>query len=108
MYIMIVSDAPSLPVDLCIASAMLGHAAWAFRAEELGTVTAGRPSLVLLDLARGHEAARAVFQVRERFRGVPVAILGDILPGADAIRLAKPVTAERLRDVMQQATAVAA
>lgn len=110
MYIMIVSDAPALPVDICIASAMLGHAAWAFRPEELGVLSGSRPSLVLLDLARPADVICAVAQVRDRYREVPVAILGpDGIPGAEGFfRLDKPVTADALREVMRQATAVAA
>lgn len=110
MYIMIVSDAPALPVDICIASAMLGHAAWALRPEELGSLAGSRPSLVLLDLAPPSDLIRAVGQVRDRYQDVPVAILGsDGLPSADGFfQLSKPVTADGLREVMRRATAVAA
>jgi hypothetical protein len=109
MYIMIVSDAPALPVDICIASAMLGHAAWAFRPEELGSLRSNRPSLVLLDLGRSADIATSAAQVRASFSDVAIAVLGS--PNGTHgpfLSLSRPVTAEGLREVVRQATAVAA
>lgn len=112
MYVLIVSDAPVLPVDICIASAMIGHAAWAFRPEELESGNRARPSLVLLDIENTGDIAGSVATVRARHRDVPIAVLtsGDAVPALEVpcYQLAKPVTAAGLREVIQRAALVAA
>lgn len=109
MYIMIVSDAPALPVDICIASAMLGHPACAFRPDELGTLRSSRPSLVLLDLGRSADIATSAAKVRASFNDVAIAVLGSAPAAQESfLSLSSPVTAEGLREVMRQASAVAA
>jgi hypothetical protein len=111
MYIMIVSDAPALPVDLCIASAMLGHAAWAFRPEEFASLRGGHPSLILLDLSRSADITASVAIARDRFPGVGIVLLGSEPAASDGkafLRLPTPITADGLREIMRQATDVAA
>jgi hypothetical protein len=108
MYVLIVSDAPTLPVDLCITSAMLGHAAGAVRPGEFGVIAEPRPALVLLDLITPADIPASVAAVRERFRDVAIAILTgeqerNRVPDGQYFRLAKPVTTEGLRTVMQLA-----
>lgn len=113
MYVLIVSDAPALPVDICIASAMIGHAAWAFRPEEFETGNGARPTMVLLDLKNAADIAGSVATVRARHRDVPITVLtdGEEIPDLGeepCYQLSKPVTAAGLREVMQRATQVAA
>lgn len=113
MYVLIVSDAPALPVDLCIASAMLGHAAWAFRPEELHSGSGSRPELVLLDIEDSESLAGSVASVRKRHPEVPIALLtdGEPAPGVSdgpLYALSRPVTAAGLRDLILRASPVAA
>jgi hypothetical protein len=113
MYVLIVSDAPALPVDICIASAMIGHAAWAFRPEEFQSGSGARPSMVLLDIENTADIIGSVATVRARHRDVPIAVLtnGSAIPDLGeepCYQLSKPVTSAGLREVIQRATQVAA
>lgn len=113
MYVLIVSDAPALPVDLCIASAMLGHAAWAFRPEEFDSGNGARPSLVILDLDYTADIAGSIARVRQRHPDVAIAVLTNNqyveLGDDDSFCLInRPVSPAALRDLMNRATPAAA
>lgn len=113
MYVLIVSDAPTLPVDLCIASAMLGHAAWAFRPEEFDSGNGARPALVILDLDYTSDIPGAIAKVRRRHPDMPIAVLTNnqfVELGDDEsfFLMSRPVSPSALRDLMSRATPVAA
>lgn len=112
MYILIVSDAPVLPVDICVASAMLGHAAWAVRPDELAAGAGTRPALVLLDLASGGDRSGSLAAIRSQYDAVPIAVVaGDTEPSGPSdstLRLSRPASPTELREVIRRANPVAA
>src|SRR5262249_41260576 len=103
-----------LPIDLCVASAMLGHPAAVFRPEEFEAVVEARPSLVLLDLERPADVPMVGSLIKARCPDAVVAVLTSrgarsLVSSAEAdFQLNRPISPDGLREVIQWATPAAA